>query len=88
MGAGGVNTTATQPTFSAPRQSDAIHGSANSDALKPAPTWRDFTWIDGQRYLITERQRVDQWVPKPGQEGKRNPEMLHVAFMACRVEVA
>lgn len=50
--------------------------------------WRDFTWIDGVRYRITERQRVDQWVPKPGQEGKRNPDMLHVAFMACRVEVA
>ena len=56
--------------------------------MQPAPTWRDFTWIDGQRYRVTERQRVDQWVPKPGQDGKRNPELIHVAFMACRVEPA
>ena len=57
------------------------------DAMQPAPTWRDFTWIDGQRYRVTERQRVDQWVPKPG-DTSRNPEMIHVAFMACRVEPA
>lgn len=62
-------------------------GQGMRDALKPLPTWRDFTWIDGVRYRITERQRVDQWVPKPG-DTRRNPELIHVAFMACRVEVA
>lgn len=58
-----------------------------SFAFGEQSNWRDFTWIDGVRYRITERQRVDQWVPKPG-DTRRNPELIHVAFMACRVEVA
>ena len=58
-----------------------------TDPLKPVDDRRDYTWIDGQRYRVTERQRVDQWVPKPG-DTSRNPKLIHVAFMACRVEPA
>lgn len=77
----------TPTTVKNPSNIQALPNGKQSFAFREQLDWRDFTWIDGVRYRITERQRVDQWVPKPG-DTRRNPELIHVAFMACRVEVA
>lgn len=77
----------TPTTVENPSNIQALPNGKQLSAFREQLNWRDFTWIDGVRYRITERQRVDQWVPKPG-DTRRNPELIHVAFMACRVEVA
>lgn len=55
--------------------------------MTPDPTWRDFTWIDGTCYRVIHREPVSYYSPKPG-DTSRKPEMIHVAFTQCQIEVA